>query len=73
MALTASQQAELDSLQAALLKLRTGQMPSRVVFLGHETDFARVDLGDLKTRVSELESMAASPTGRARTALRFNL
>lgn len=73
MALTTAEQTELDSLNAALLQLRTGKMPSRVVFLGHETDFAKIDLTDLKTRVGELTAKAASPTGRTRGAIRFNL
>lgn len=64
MALTTAEQTELDSLTAALLQLRTGQMPSRVVYQGRETNFAKVDLNDLKARVFQLTRKANCGSGR---------
>jgi hypothetical protein len=73
MPLTDAEAAELLSLQAARLKLNTGTLPDRVVFHGHETNFAKIDRPRLETRIGELESKAASPRGRTRGALRFRL
>lgn len=71
MALTTDEATELASLKAALLLLRTGKMPSKIVYQGRETDFAKVDLADLKGRVAELTAKANSRTGRTRGALTF--
>jgi hypothetical protein len=71
MALTIDEELELSSLKDALLKLRTGRMPSKILYNGRETDFAKVDLQDLKDRVTELTSLATAPTRRRRGAVGF--
>jgi hypothetical protein len=77
MALTPAEASELQSLSDALLKLRTGKLPSKIVFNGQETDFAKVDLGDLRARVDELTAQAARPLAdfprRRRGAVGFRL
>lgn len=75
MALTSAQAAELASLNAALLQLRTGQLPSRITYNGEQTDFAKIDLNDLRARVDQLNGLALSPSPRQRTrgAIRFRL
>lgn len=61
MALTPDEQEELDDLKGALRKLRTGKLPSKILYQGRQTDFAKVDLQDLKDRVTELTNAAATP------------
>lgn len=69
MALTTDEEAELLSLKGALLAIRTGKLPSRILYNGQETDYAKVDLGDLRGRVQELEGKQASRSGRTRGAI----
>lgn len=76
MALTSAAQAELDGLKAALQALRTGKMPSRVVYQGRETDFAKIELVDVKSRVAQLERAAAGESvgrGLFSSAIRFTV
>ncbi|MFZ3008560.1 MAG: hypothetical protein WA047_20545 [Phenylobacterium sp.] len=73
MPLTDAEASELLQLQDARLKLDTGRMPSRVVFQGHETDFAKIDRDRLEQRIGDLQTKSASSTGRTRRALRFGL
>lgn len=72
MALTADQATELASLKQALLLVRTGRLPKRIIYNGRETEFSQVDVADLKSRVAELELSAASPS-RTRGAVRFRI
>lgn len=70
MALTTDQAAELVSLRNALTLLRTGKLPTRVVFSGRDVSFAKVDITDLKSRVHELETLEC---GRRGGAIRIRL
>ena len=74
MALTTSQAAELQSLRAALLSLRSGTMPTSVTYAGERVDFAKLDLADVRDRVIALEALERAPPGaRRRAAIRFRL
>lgn len=74
MALTTAEAAELASLTDALTRARTGQLVTRIVYNGQETDFSKVDLPDLRARVEELNSLAASSScTRRRGAVSFRL
>ena len=77
MALSPAQSSELASLNDALLRLRTGKLVSKVVYNGQETDFSKVDLNDLRSRVTELTDLSQRPDTalpiRSRGAVRFRL
>lgn len=60
MALTAAEQSELSSLQAARTQLLSGQMPSRVVYQGRETEFAKIDANMLDQRIAFLSRKGVS-------------
>ena len=73
MALTSDEANELASLTAALLAARTGTQAKTIIYNGERTDFADINLPDLRARVEELNALAASSRRRRHGAVAFGL
>lgn len=53
-------------MQAALDQLLIGESVVRIRFQGHETEFARANIGELRSRIDELKALCDATNGRVR-------
>jgi hypothetical protein len=73
MALSPADAARLSSLFAARDSLISVVAVAEVEYAGQRTVYAKADLARLDREIQELQTAAASPTGRTRGAIRFRL
>lgn len=59
-------QADLDSINQAIIDLATGKRSTRITIDGYTKEYQTADLSELKALKSEIESVVSSPSVRPR-------